>query len=130
MLNYYEFIASSIMHGDMDEKMVHLTLSLTMQAVFLRFWPMIKNDLKIQRFGNRVKDPDLAYAVVYNLVRRWDLTAKDVEDFESGKSIGIPEIDPEIRPCDSISEDRPVLSRAWDFAVRGGKAGDYPPGST
>ena len=79
ILNYYEFIAISVMRGDMDEHMVRTTEEPTIKSLVTRFWLVIREDLGIETFGKSVEDPYAPYVVLYNLARRWGLTRADID---------------------------------------------------
>lgn len=89
IVNYFESIAAAIMSGDMDEMLVKRTLMPTILSTVARYWPVLKNDIGIARFGDEPPGKYAVYSELYRLARHWGLEADHVENFDAGKIAAI-----------------------------------------
>jgi hypothetical protein len=85
VLNYFESIAAAIMSGDMDEMLVKRTLLPTFLSTVARFWPVLKGDIGIARFGDEPRGEYATYSELYRLTRYWGLKADHVDNFDPAK---------------------------------------------
>lgn len=85
VLNYFESIAAAIMSGDMDEMLVKRTLLPTFLSTVARYWPVLKGDIGVARFGDEPRGEYATYSELYRLTRYWGLKADHVDNFDPRK---------------------------------------------